>query len=212
MKRSHEENKLRKLHRLNIRWLINSVFHGLIEIGENGFWRKRYKPTISLIKTARLFNEMNGKVIIEIGSGIQGPMAGSSMIVWTKKTKAEKIVALDLEEKNIDEVKKATIGYSNVEAILGDGIQFLKNFSGTIDLLYLDYWTFDQEGTVPGTGRANSYLEAYMSAKEKMNAHSMILIDDTDHIPPWKHTLIIPEARKDNYRIRWTGRQTLLIR
>lgn len=71
---------LGKPQRLSIKWIVNTVIHGLMEIGDNGFWAKRYKPTVSLIKTAELFNKIRGKTIIEIGSGIQGEMAGNSII------------------------------------------------------------------------------------------------------------------------------------
>jgi len=40
----------------------------------------------------------------------------------------------------------------------------------------------------------------------------MILIDDTDHISPWKHTLIVPQAMIDGYKLIYIGRQTLLVR
>jgi hypothetical protein len=41
---------------------------------------------------------------------------------------------------------------------------------------------------------------------------SLILIDDTDHIDPWKQTLIVPEARRDGFDVIYVGRQTLLKR
>ena len=81
-----------------------------------------------------------------------------------------------------------------------------------IDLLYLDFWTPDPEGSFLGTGRAQAYKAAYQAARDQMNEHSLILIDDTDHVHPWKHTYIIPEARKDGFVVMYTGRQTLLQR
>jgi hypothetical protein len=77
----------------------------------------------------------------------------------------------------------------------------LKQFPAKIDLLYLNFWTLDPLGTIAGSGRAEAYREAYNAAKDKMNIQSMILIDDTDHNHPWKHTYIIPLARKDGYRV-----------
>jgi len=187
-----------------------------IPVDENGFWKGRSSPYRSLKKAAMLFNQMNGKIIIEIGTGLHGKMAGDSILVWSKKTSAKRIVAIDLEQERINEVKRAISKYfnesSNVEAIVGDGIEYLKQFPSKIDLLYLDFWVPDLEDAIPGTGRAEAYREAYNAAKYKMNIHSMVLIDDTDHVHPWKHTLIIPEARKDGYVVLYTGRQTLLKR
>ena len=67
---------IQKLKR--IYWYINlinrTIFnHGFIKVTENkGQWQKRYPPLKSLNKTAKLFNQINGKVIVEIGSGIHG--------------------------------------------------------------------------------------------------------------------------------------------
>ena len=185
--------------------------NGYIAIREDGFWQYRSVAIKSLKKTATLFNEMNGKVIIEIGTGVANKKL-SSMLLWAKKTSAKRIIGVDLEQKPIDETREATRQYPNVELVLADGIKYLKEFPEKIDLLLLDYWVPDTEGTMPGTSRAESYRDAYNAAKEKMNTHSMILIDDTDHIHPWKHTYIVPLARQDGYKVIYTGRQTLLKR
>lgn len=183
-----------------------------IPINANGFWRHRSTPAKSLNRAAVLFNQIDGEVIIEIGTGIHGELSGNSMLVWSRKTHAKRIIALDLEQQRVEEVKEATLQYPNVELVVVDGIKYLMDFKSRIDLLYLDFWTPDPKGSLPGTGRAESYRKAYIAAKDKMNTHSLILIDDTDHIHPWKHTYIIPEARKDGYEVLYTGRQTLLKR
>ena len=186
--------------------------NGYILLDANGFWQRRYPPTKSLNTAAALFNQMHGETIVEIGTGMHGEMSGNSMLVWTQNTTAKRIIAIDLNQQRLDEVKEATHQYANVELVLADGIEYLKQFSNKIDLLYLDFWTPDADGAIPGAGRAEAYREAYIAAKDKMNTHSMILIDDTDHIHPWKHTYIVPLAREDNYSVLYTGRQTLLKR
>ena len=191
---------------------IIQIKNGIISISENGFWELRSPPNKSLEIASELFNKIKGKILVEIGTGIHGELAGNSMLVWPKKTSAEKIIAIDLESARLEEVREATKGYSNIELILTDGIDFLRNFSFKIDLLYLDFWTPDPGESIPGTGRSNAYLDAYIAAKPKMNNRSIILIDDTDHIHPWKHTLVVPEARKDGFKVLYTGRQTLLMR
>ncbi len=184
----------------------------LIKVSHNGFWENRQPPTQSLKKAAELFNEINGKTIIEIGTGIQGELSGNSVLQWVKQTKAERIICLDLEQKHVDEVKNECKIYQNVEAILYDGLKYLREFKGTIDLLYLDFWVKDKKGEMLGTARSKHYLKAFKNAKNNMNEKSIILIDDTDHIDPWKQTLIIPEARKSGYQVLWVGRQTCLFR
>jgi len=62
---------IQKLKR--IYWYINlinrTIFNnGLIKVTENkAAWEKRYPPLKSLNKTAKLFNQINGKVIVEFG-------------------------------------------------------------------------------------------------------------------------------------------------
>ena len=185
---------------------------GFIPIDKSGFWLFRSAPTRSLNNAAALFNQIQGKTIIEIGTGIHGEISGNSMLVWTRKTSAKRIIAIDLEKKRLDEVRSATQKNPNVELILANGINYLQHFSEKIDLLYLDFWVADNAGAPPGSGRAEAYKEAYIAAKDKMNKNSMILIDDTDHIHPWKHTYIVPLARQDGFEVLYTGRQTLLKR
>lgn len=183
---------------------------GVINVGNNGFWNPRAPSGQSLKAAAKLFNKLNGKVIIEIGSGIQGHFSGNSVLVWAKKTCATRIIALDLDEGEIELVKNATKQYPQVEAHVLDGIEYVKTLEDKIDLLYLDFWTPDKEGDLVGTARANSYLDAYNAAKPQLSDNALILIDDTDHVHPWKHTHIIPAARKDGFVVIHTGRQTLM--
>ena len=95
---------IQKLKRFN--WYISlinrTIFnHGLIKVNENkGQWEKRYPPLKSLNKTAKLFNQINGKVIVEIGSGIHGNYSqytGDSCLTWAKKTNAKVIKCVDLD-------------------------------------------------------------------------------------------------------------------
>ncbi len=185
---------------------------GVINYAENGFWENREAPTESLDRAAQLFDSIEGKIIVEIGTGIHGEMSGNSVIVWANKTRAEKIYCLDLDEKHINDVSTEMKDFKTVIAKKQDGLKFLKDFKGTIDLLYLDFWVFDNNKDLPGTARAKAYLEAYENAKSKLGKSAIILIDDTDHIDPWKQTYIIPEARKDGFQVKYGGRQTLLLR
>ena len=184
----------------------------LIRIGSNGFWARRDSPSGSLEETAWMFNHIDGQIIVEIGSGIHGRLAGNSVLTWAKKTQAKRIITVDLDPKQIDDVKKATSKFKNVEPIVADGLKYLADFSSTIDLLYLDFWVPDPDGALPGTGRAEAYRAAFAAAKSKLADRSLILIDDTDHIHPWKHTLIVPDARKAGFVVVFVGRQTLLMR
>ena len=183
-----------------------------IPIDKNGFWANRSTPASSLEKTAGIFNQIRGESIIEIGSGLQGELNGNSILVWAQKTTAKRIITIDTDQKMIDQVIDATKQYPNVEPVVGDGIQYLRDFDSKIDLLYLDFWSDEVEQGFPGTGRAEAHRKAYNAARDKLNRQSLILIDDTDHVDPWKQTHIVTDARKDGFVVLYVGRQTLLMR
>lgn len=184
---------------------------GCIAVNENGAWRGRSNPGDSLETVARLFCERKGKTIVEIGTGLHGKGAGNSILSWVDQTNAQSIYAVDVSQKRIDQVDEAVGTDSRVTTVLGDGIDFLRDFRSTIDLLYLDFWTPDPKGTIQGTGRAEAYREAFLAAKSSFSGNSLILIDDTDHVDPWKQTHIVPLARASGFEVAYVGRQTLLI-
>lgn len=167
----------------------------------NSFQKPRELPSNSLDYSSSLFDLIEGKVIVECGTGMQGEMSGDSMLYWFNKTNAEKIHCIDLTKKWIESVKNEIGNHDRVKYYHQDCfnvVPVIKN----IDLLYMDFWLGD------GNARANAYLELYNIS----NHPKMILIDDTDHTSPWKQTLITPAAVNDGYKIIYIGRQTLLLR
>lgn len=201
-------------HWRSIKALALSInFFGYIEVSDDGFWKHRSSPQKSLIYACNLFNKIGGKTIVEVGTGLKGSFNGNSMLYWADKTKAEEIYAVDSEQGAIDEIKN--LKRSNIIPICQTGLDFFKGFNGKVDLLYLDFWTgnLTKENSLEiGFLRAQAHLEIYNAAKNSLNPSSILLIDDTDHIEPWKQTYIVPEARRDGFRVIWTGRQTLLLR
>jgi hypothetical protein len=182
-------------------------------IDAGGFWAPRSYQRRSLLRAAYEFQAMGGRTIVEVGSGIHGPMSGNSVIVWATRTMARQIMAVDLDPRRVEEVRSAAARYPNVKPIVADGKDVVRSMTDEIDMLYLDYWVADAPDTkLVGTARAESYLEMYRYARDKLARNSLILIDDTDHIDPWKQTLIIPAAREDGFQVIYIGRQTLLRR
>lgn len=68
------------------------------------------------------------------------------MLVWSKKISAKRLIAIDLEQRRLDEIREVTRNYSNIELVLKDGIEYFGKFSGEIDLLYLDFGPLIQRG------------------------------------------------------------------
>ena len=101
-----------------------------------------------------------------------------------------------------------------------DAIKYLKTSPAKIDLLYLDAWDVDLDDC------AEKHLEAYEAAKEMLHDKSIVLIDDTDVVwdggefhPVFGETthagkgrLVVPAMIKDGWEVKFTGRQTMLVR
>ena len=89
-----------------------------------------------------------------------------------------------------------------------DGIEFLKNFDGAIDFLFLDGW---DKGT---DMYAERHLEAFQAAENKMSDLSLVSIDDTDFSTEsgGKDNLLSPYLLDNGYiKILW-GRQTVFVK
>ena len=123
------------------------------------------------------------------------------MLYWFNKTDATKIHCIDLDEAWIDSVKGRIGNHDRVVYHHRDCFDVVPSIEN-IDLIYMDFWVGD------GGARAKAYSDLY----DISNRPKMILIDDTDHTTPWKHTLIVPSATADGYKIIYIGRQTLLVR
>jgi hypothetical protein len=97
--------------------------------------------------------------------------------------------------------------FPKLQIVTGDGIWFLEQFEGTIDLLYLDAWD-----VIAGAPYAENHLAAYRAAKPRLAPRSVIVIDDTDIMNGGKGRLAIPEMMRDGFTLIVWGRQTLLVR
>jgi hypothetical protein len=88
-----------------------------------------------------------------------------------------------------------------------DGIDFLREFQGKIDILFLDGWD------VGTPDYAEKHLEAFLAAEEKLSDVHLILIDDTDFILPnaGKDSKLTPYLIDKGYIQLFNGRQTLYI-
>ena len=188
---------------------------------------KRERPYATIKQAIELFHERQGQAIVEIGS-MRQPLThdlddssfpccndGHSSMHWAQAAKKFFSVDISPECTAITRQSLQNFGYTHAEALNTDGLQFLKNFGGQIDLLYLDAWD------VGTSGCAEHHLEAYRLAKPWLHNNSIILIDDTDL--DWdgcqfvlaegiggKGKLVVPEAQKDGYEIQAQGRQVLL--
>lgn len=87
-----------------------------------------------------------------------------------------------------------------------DGLEFLKEFDGKIDILFLDGWD------VGVHEYAENHLRAFEISKDKLSDIHLILIDDTDFtISEGKDVLLSPHLISLGYTLLFDGRQKLYI-
>ena len=195
-------------------------------------WEIRKKPYPSLIKAIELFKSINGKVIVEVGS-MRKPalhdihdysheccMEGHSSMLFALSSQEFHTVDIDMPTSKITHKALKALNTTNPWNVYnGDGIKFLKEFKGVIDLLFLDAWD------IGVNNYAENHLEAYKAAEPKLNKQHIILIDDTDinHTAErgfhndedsmgGKGSVVIPYLIKNGYTVVFKGRQTCLIK
>lgn len=195
-------------------------------------WNIRKKPHTFLKKALEHFKIISGKTIVEVGT-MRIPMEhdledtnhdccmeGHSSILFASNCEEFHTVDIDLNaSKTAFKTLKANNLKNKWNVYNGDGIKFLKEFEGVIDLLFLDAWDIG----VPNY--AENHLLAYQAAESKLNKQHLILIDDTDinftqekgyhndeESMGGKGAILIPHLIDNKYEVLFKGRQTCLIK
>jgi hypothetical protein len=188
----------------------------------------RDNPFHYIMKAISLLEEMGGETIVEIGT-MRKPVKhklnetrsccndGHSTLLFALT--GMEFYSVDVNKRATKLAQNTMVEHGctkNSSIINGDGIDFLKNFSKKIDLLFLDAWDVGKEGY------DEKHKEAYLVAKDKLSDKHLILIDDTDidiidgeHVfiedhMSGKGKLLIPLLLEEGYEIVFGGRQTLL--
>lgn len=194
-------------------------------------WDSRKKPYAYIQTAISLFKQINGKTIVEVGT-MRTPanhpideyehtccMEGHSSILFALSADEFHTVDIDLAASKLTfgSLKELNLN-CNWNVYNGDGIAFLNNFNGKIDLLFLDAWDI-------GTPEyAKNHLKAYLAAKDKLSSKHIILIDDTDinfteerglhndeDSMGGKGAELVPFLLSTGYTVIFKGRQTCLI-
>ncbi|MEM0896841.1 MAG: glycosyltransferase [Verrucomicrobiota bacterium] len=176
-----------------------------------GFPRAYISCTIDLLRL------LGGSTVVEIGCmrrPIDHPvdeldraccLDGHSTFFWARS--GLNVHSVDIDEDAVKVATDATKDFPNAVVSCGDGIEFIRQFEGTIDLLFLDAWD-----VYPDIPFAEKHLEAWQLAKEKLTPSHIIQIDDTDIANGGKGALLIPELVKNGYEILAQGRQTVAVK
>jgi hypothetical protein len=184
-------------------------------------------PRNSILSVLYMLKERGGKNIVEIGAcrmplnhpldelHLECCLDSHSTAYWTKDYLT---VSIDIDPQTIAntvDICTALGQEKNLVVWTGDGIAYLKRRMDPIDLLFLDAWDVNLEGS------AERHLEAFKAAEQNLHEQSLVLIDDTDvdlvedilvfaDGVSGKGKLVIPYAVNRGWKVVFSGRQTLL--
>jgi Methyltransferase domain len=161
----------------------------------NSWWTQRYRERIepgnrfSTTKTAlNLLLQRGGTAIVETGTArLRGDYAGSGMATITFGAfcmrYGKHLWTVDILPDAIALSKKMTIKFQNaITYVTGDSVEFLLDFPGKIDLLYLDSMDCPDDDSEPERLRQaqEHQLRELKAAWDKLHERSIILLDDND--------------------------------
>lgn len=187
------------------------------EVSPTDQTEKRGKPRPYIFSAMELIKRIKGRTIVEVGcmrQALSHPLTefvprccndGHSTAFWGSTGLA--VHSVDINASAVKIASFACESMPNVKVTCADGIDFLKAFPGTIDLLYLDAWD-----AVKGTPYAEMHEEAFDSVRDKLSPSSIVPIDDTDMAWGGKGRLAIPASIRAGFELLLMGRQTLLMR
>lgn len=205
---------------------------------ENGIVYRNF-PAPWIKKTCEILKMVGGKTVVEIGSSRYQfskkcldyyencenltPLDAPSCCEDGHSTYLFEMNGFDVHTVDIDSRCKLQIERTyefhlkrpipeNLKIYTEDGIEFLKNFEGKIDLLFLDGWD------VGRLDYKENHLKAFEVAQDKLSEFHIISVDDTDLVgyvdgkPRGKDGLLYGHLIDNGYvRIIW-GRQTIFLK
>lgn len=175
---------------------------------------RRYKTFACALQ---LMKQRSVKTIIETGTtrgadlkSIWGGDGGGTLLFaeWASKNNAF-LYTVDICASAFDNAKKFLVPYqSYVQCVQSDSVAFLKQFEGTIDMLYLDSYDFDQNN--PGPSQQH-HLKEIIAAYPKLKKNSIVMIDDCDLPHGGKGLLAIQYLLSKGWKIVLQDYQVILV-
>jgi hypothetical protein len=194
-------------------WIEDAAPHFTAVDLSNQEQSQRDQPRDYLEKALALLDEGSSGTIVELGSMRMAmkhpvherhPCCGDGHSTYVLGESGHRVFSVDINPEASRAAREACMSLPNVEVFTGDGIGFLQDFKGKIDLLFLDAWD-----VVEGTPYAEKHDEAYEAARDKLADRHLILIDDTDIGGGGKGRILIPKLEARGYVKIFDGRQTL---
>lgn len=171
-------------------------------------------------RTLELLDKTGARTIIETGTsreGLHGAKSnGAATIVFGKWAKRNNgfLFSVDINEQSVAAAQKEVDmqGLQDVVKIhLSDSIEFLENFKGKVDFLYLDSYDYSNDIAVQLKSQAH-HLEEFKAIENRLHEKSIVLIDDCDLPNGGKGKLVVEYMLDRGWKILMNEYQILLAR
>jgi predicted O-methyltransferase YrrM len=201
-------------------WIVLAV----IQLnGDERYLRYRIHPSNSryeTIKTAlELMEQRRVKTIVETGTARYGganfASDGGSTIIYSHYARDHRcqFYSVDINPDSLEVARRAVaralrgIG-KNLHFVAQDSVEFLRDFPGQIDFLYLDSYDFDANDPQPSQLHHLREIEA---AYPHLTHDTIILIDDCDLPQGGKGKLVIEFLLEKGWKILQSSYQVILV-
>jgi len=174
----------------------------------------------TLREVLRLLDERGAKILLETGVARMGLEKskgdGASTIVfglWAKNNEAHLYsVDIDPEATRRAGVAVDAMGLGDsVTLVTSDSVEYLSEFTDSVDFLYLDSYDYDKTNPVIQRASQQHHLAEIRAIEDRLHANSVILIDDCDLPGGGKGKLVIDYLMAKGWKLLCFEYQALLV-
>ena len=175
----------------------------------------------TLREVLRLLDERNATTLLETGVARMGLEKskgdGASTIVfgiWSKQNDAH-LYSVDIDPSA---TKRAGIAVNemglgdSVTLVTSDSVEYLDNFTDTVDFLYLDSYDYHKTDTAIQTASQDHHLREIKAIEGRLHDDTVILIDDCDMPNGGKGKLVIERLINQGWKVHMSEYQVILVR
>jgi len=174
---------------------------------------KRFKTFEYVLKE---MENRDARIIVETGTARHGTKNcrgdGCSTCIWADWASQNNgyVYSVDISPKALANAK-AAIGNLGVfvSFVQSDSVDFLRQFDGSIDFLYLDSFGFKKNDPLPSQMHHLLEIEA---AYSKLTTNSIVMIDDCDLPHGGKGYLVVKYLQDRGWKIAQKGYQIVMVR
>lgn len=175
---------------------------------------------VTFAKVLKLLKERNAKILVETGTsrkGLEGAKSdGAATIVFGKWAKENGAImhSVDISEDSVkgsqQEVENQNL-QDVVTVHLDDSLNFLKDFKGEIDFLYLDSYDYSKTDLQIQKDSQEHHLKEFKIIEDRLHKNTIVLIDDCGLPGGGKGKTVIAYMLEKGWKVIINKYQVLLL-